>query len=114
MSWVALARPAQGVAIAAPVAGWWAALRRRVPRLVGLGVLAGAPVILGAWIGASAFHPSVAAFMLGLGAGAIAQVVVQIAATLRDRAGRLLHPVAVAGGLTGLALMYLTGLLVPL
>ena len=110
----ALHNTTEGLAIVAPVARWEASLRERLPRLVGLGILAGAPVIVGAWIGASAFNPSVAAFMLGLGAGAIARVVVQVAVGVRDRTGRLLHPVAVAGGLTGLALMYLTGLLVPL
>ena len=50
--------------------------------------------------------------MFGLGAGAIAQVVVQIAPGVRDHAGRLLHPLAVGGLLTGLVLMYATGLLV--
>jgi len=36
----------------------------------------------------------------------------QLAPTLRDRDGRLLHPVAVAGLMGGLALMFATGLLV--
>ncbi|HYN90541.1 MAG TPA: hypothetical protein VER75_01375, partial [Thermoleophilaceae bacterium] len=58
------------------------------------------------------FNPSLAALMFGVGAGAIAQVVVQIAPQVRDGAGRLLHPLAVAGLLTGLAVMYVTGLLV--
>ena len=46
--------------------------------------------------------------------GAIAQVVVQIAPAIRDGAGRLLHPLGVAGLLTGLGVMYLTGLMVSL
>ena len=70
--------------------------------------------MLGAWIGASAFNPSLAAFMFGLGAGAIAQVIVQIAPSIRDSAGRLLHPLAVGGVVTGLVLMYATGLLISL
>ena len=45
---------------------------------------------------------------------AIAQVVVQIAPSIRDAAGRLLHPLAVGGLLAGLALMYGTGLLISL
>jgi ZIP family zinc transporter len=49
-----------------------------------------------------------------LGAGAIAQVVIQIAPQIRDGAGKLLHPLAVGGLLTGLAVMYATGLLVSL
>jgi zinc transporter, ZIP family len=68
--------------------------------------------VLGAWIGASAYNPSLAALLFGVGAGAIAQVVVQIAPAIRDASGRLLHPLAVAGLLTGLAVMYVTGLLV--
>ncbi|MGH3100915.1 MAG: ZIP family metal transporter, partial [Thermoleophilia bacterium] len=86
--------------------------RAQVGKLLMLGVLAGAPAVLGAWIGASAFHPSVAALMFGIGAGAIAQVVVQIAPQVRDDGGRFLHPLASAGLLAGLLVMYVTGLLV--
>ncbi|MGI9095193.1 MAG: hypothetical protein ACR2F4_06415 [Thermoleophilaceae bacterium] len=39
-------------------------------------------------------------------------MIVQIAPSVRDSAGRLLHPLAVAGLLSGLVLMYVTGLLV--
>lgn len=105
----ALHNTTEGLAIVAPVADERAA---RLRRLVLLGLIAGAPAILGAWIGASAFQPSIAAVMFGVGAGAIAQVVVQIAPQVRDGAGRLLHPLAVGGLLTGLAVMYMTGLLV--
>jgi hypothetical protein len=35
--------------------------------------------VLGAWIGASAYQPGIAALMFGIGAGAIAQVIIQIA-----------------------------------
>jgi len=40
--------------------------------------------------------------------------VVQIAPQVRDRAGRLLHPLAAAGLATGLVLMYVTGLLISI
>jgi zinc transporter, ZIP family len=108
----ALPNTTEGLAIVAPVADERAAPARRLRRLVVLGLIAGAPAILGTWIGASAFDTSLAAFMFGLGAGAIAQVVVQIAPSIRDAAGRLLHPLAVGGVLAGLALMYATGLLI--
>jgi len=98
----------EGLAIVAPVAKEKPSLRR----LVVLGLIAGSPAILGALIGASAFNPSLAAFMLGLGAGAIAQVVVQIAPSLRDGKGQLLNGLTAAGLLTGLVLMYATGLLI--
>ena len=107
----ALHNTTEGLAIVAPVARERAA---RVSRLALLGLIAGAPAILGAWIGASAYQPGLAAVMFGVGAGAIAQVVVQIAPQIRDGAGRLLHPLAVGGLLTGLAVMYVTGLLVSL
>ncbi len=87
----ALHNTTEGLAIVAPVAQ---ERQPRLRRLVLLGLLAGAPAVLGAWIGASAFNPSLAALMFGVGAGAIAQVVVQIAPAIRDGAGRLLHPLA--------------------
>ena len=68
--------------------------------------------MLGAWIGAAAFNASLAAFLFGFGAGAIVQVIVQLAPSLRDDTGRTLYPRAVAGLLAGLALMFVTGLLV--
>jgi zinc transporter, ZIP family len=98
----------EGLAIVAPIAH----LRPTVGRLAVLGLIAGAPAVLGAWIGAAAFNASLAAFLFGFGAGAIVQVIVQLAPTIRDGSGRTLHPVAVAGLLAGMALMFTTGLLV--
>jgi hypothetical protein len=86
--------------------------RPRFARLLGLGLIAGAPAILGAWIGAAAFDPSLAALLFGVGVGAIARVIVQLAPAMRDPEGRLLYPVSVAGILAGIAALYLTGLLV--
>jgi zinc transporter, ZIP family len=105
----ALHNTTEGLAIVAPVARSGAA---RLRTLVLLGLLAGAPAVLGAWIGASAFHPSAAALLFGVGAGAIAQVIVQILPQVRERDGRLLSPPVSAGLLTGLLVMYATGLLV--
>jgi ZIP family zinc transporter len=98
----------EGLAIVAPVAH----LRPSLGRLVGLGLIAGAPAVLGAWIGSAAFNSSLAAFLFGFGAGAIVQVIVQLVPTLRDDGGRTLHPGAVAGLLAGMAIMFATGLLV--
>ncbi|HEV2724050.1 MAG TPA: hypothetical protein VGV10_05410 [Thermoleophilaceae bacterium] len=110
----ALHNTTEGLAIVAPVARGEGQAKGSLKRLAGLGVLAGIPAVLGAWIGASAFNPSLAAFMFGLGAGAIAQVIVQIAPSVRDSAGRLLHPLAVGGLLTGVAVMFATSLLISL
>jgi zinc transporter ZupT len=100
----------EGLAIVAPVAD-------RPPgigRLVLLGVIAGGPAIVGAWIGASAFNSSLAAFLLGAGAGAIVQVIQQLAPSIRDRSGRLLQPLSVAGILLGFAILYVTSLMVSI
>jgi len=80
--------------------------------LLALGLIAGAPAVLGAWIGAAAFNPNLAALLFGVGVGAIARVIVQIAPAMRDPDGRILHPLSVAGMLAGIALLYVTGLLV--
>ena len=104
----ALHNTTEGLAIVAPVSEE----RPRIRRLVLFGLIAGAPAILGSWIGASAFDPNLAALMFGLGVGAIARVVVQLAPQVRDRHGRLLHPLAAGGVVAGLAIMYTTGLLI--
>jgi zinc transporter, ZIP family len=98
----------EGLAIVSPLAK----SPPGIGRLIGLGLIAGAPAILGAWIGAAAFNPSAAALLFGVGVGAIVQVIVQLAPSMRDGAGRLLHPAAVGGLLAGIAVMYLTGLLI--
>ncbi len=98
----------EGLAIVAPLADERPGLRR----LVLLGLIAGGPAIFGAWIGAAAYNPSIAALLLGVGVGAIAQVVVQLVPSMRDGDGRALHPGAVGGLVSGMAVLYLTGLLV--
>jgi zinc transporter, ZIP family len=104
----ALHNTTEGLAIVAPVAH----LRPSLRRLAVLGLIAGAPAVLGAWIGAAAFNASLAAFLFGFGAGAIVQVIVALAPSLRDDEGRTLHPTAVCGLLAGMAIMFSTGMLV--
>ena len=104
----ALHNTTEGLAIVAPIAR----AKPSLGRLAVLGLIAGAPAVLGAWIGAAAFNSSVAALLFGAGAGAIVQVIVQLAPSLHDDGGRALHPRSVAGLLAGLALMFATGLLV--
>jgi hypothetical protein len=106
----ALHNTTEGLAIVAPVARQ----RPSLARLAGLGAIAGGPAIVGAWIGTAAFQPSVFAFLLGVGVGAIAQVVQQLAPLIRDRQGRYIHPASAAGLLGGLAVLYATGLLISL
>jgi zinc transporter, ZIP family len=104
----ALHNTTEGLAIVAPLAE----RRPRLGRLALLGLIAGAPAIIGAWIGAAAFNASLVAFLLGVGAGAIVQVVWQLVPSIRDRTGRALNPGSAAGVLAGLVVLYATSLLV--
>jgi zinc transporter ZupT len=90
--------------------------RPRVSRFVLLTLLAGAPAILGAWMGGFAFSPLLATIFLGIGIGAIWQVIVEVTRLLQGYAEREGMPLAswynVGGFLLGLAFMYLTAFLV--
>ncbi|MBI2821850.1 MAG: metal transporter [Acidobacteria bacterium] len=107
----------EGLAIVAPLARQSPAARSRVSirTLMGLGLIGGAPTIAGAWLGGSVYAAAWAVIFLGVGVGAIAQVIVQI---LRQSAGD--EPIAqylakgtVLGGLlAGFLVMYSTGLLI--
>lgn len=98
----------EGLAIVAPLANQ----KVRPARLLSLGLIAGAPAVLGAWIGAAAFNPSLVSFLFGAGIGAIIQVIVQIFPGIRPGKGSALDSTALLGLLTGALVMYLTGLLV--
>ena len=98
----------EGIAIVAPLARE----RPSIARLIGLGLIAGAPAIVGALIGASIDNAELSALLLGIGVGAIAQVIVQIVPSVRDRAGRLLDAANSAAIAAGALALYLTGLLV--
>jgi zinc transporter, ZIP family len=98
----------EGLAIVAPLAR----IRVTSGRLAALGLIAGAPAVLGAWIGATLFNPSLVSLLFGAGIGAIAQVVVQIWPGLRPAAGSRLDGTAFAGLLGGAVVMYATGLLI--
>ena len=58
-------------------------------------MIAGAPAILGAIIGASVYNQELATFLLGIGVGAIIQVIVQLTPAIRDEQGRALNPLSV-------------------
>jgi zinc transporter, ZIP family len=98
----------EGLAVVVPLAGRPVSLLR----LLGLGLLAGAPAAAGTLIGSIIVNAELSAFLLGIGVGAIAQVIVQIAPSLRDRASGLIDPATYGGLAAGAVLMYATGLLV--
>jgi zinc transporter ZupT len=104
----ALHNTTEGLAIVAPLAH----RRPSLVRLVGLGLLAGGPAVVGAAIGASVTDATLSAALFGIGVGAIVQVIIQLAPSLRSRAGKLLDPTVAGGVPAGLLIMYATGLLV--
>lgn len=83
-----------------------------IGRLLGLGALAGVPTVIGAWIGGLAYSPVWTTLFFAVGAGAIAQVVIELGRLLRRR-GTALSPLNVAGVLAGMLVMYLTGVAIP-
>jgi zinc transporter ZupT len=104
----------EGLAIVAPLARR-AEERIGLARLVQLGLIGGLPTILGAWIGAFVYSSTLAVFFLALGVGAIAQVTRQIvmqSARERGVAAYLREGAVVAGLATGVAIMYVTGMIV--
>jgi zinc transporter ZupT len=104
----ALHNTTEGIAVVAPLS------ERRTPLLllIGLGLVAGAPTVLGALLGASVNNAELSAFLLGIGVGAIVQVIVQLVPALRRQPDGRLEPATVGGITAGIAVMYLTGLLV--
>jgi zinc transporter ZupT len=101
----------EGLAIVAPLAHE----RVRIVDLLLLGVIGGAPTIVGALVGGFTYSPVVAVVFLAVGAGAIAQVLIQIA---RQVAGRrqvtefFATGTALTGLIAGFAVMYVTGMVV--
>jgi zinc transporter ZupT len=102
----------EGIGIVAPL------LDRRpgLLLLAALACLAGLPAVLGMWLGAFAFSSHWAAIALAVGAGAILQVMIEVGLLLRrDLTGNIGsgYPITFAGLVTGVAIMYVTALLVP-
>jgi len=84
-----------------------------LPLLLGLGAIAGLPTVVGTWTGAFFFSPTLATIFLAVATGAIAQVVVEVMGIVRKRAPGGLASVESLGGIAvGLAVMYVTGVLI--
>ncbi|MGH7645293.1 MAG: ZIP family metal transporter [Gemmatimonadales bacterium] len=101
----------EGLGIVAPIA-------RDQPSLGTLalaGLIAGGPTIIGAWLGGLAYSPVLATVCLGVGVGAILQVVgVLYRVIRRETEGAVWTPLNALGVAAGLMVMYSTGLLVAL
>jgi zinc transporter ZupT len=82
-------------------------------RLAALTLIAGAPAILGAWIGGFVTSDLLGVLFFAAAAGAAFEVVVEVTRYVARKApGGLTSPHALGGFLAGVAVMYVTGLLV--
>ncbi|MBI4466015.1 MAG: hypothetical protein HY656_01135 [Acidobacteria bacterium] len=100
----------EGIAVVSPVVR----TQFHWSHLVWLGLLAGGPTIAGTLTGAFAYTAVWAVLFLAIGAGAVFQVVIEIARHQARQAGvgSLATGASFAGFALGLLLMYLTGLFV--
>lgn len=105
----------EGFAIVAPLAKTRAT--RIVGKLIIMGLIAGAPTIIGTWIGGFIYSPVAAIIFLSIGAGAIFQVVFLIyqgMARAEVGKGKIMSDASIiAGFAAGMLIMYLTGLMIP-
>lgn len=97
----------EGVAIASATSR----ARAGIVRLASLGLLAGAPAVLGAWTGGFAYSPLATVAFLSVGAGAALQVAVSIVRQLWED-GQIASAPAAAGFAAGMMAMYATGLMI--
>jgi ZIP family zinc transporter len=108
----------EGLAILAPIAKE----RPSLALLVKLGLIGGVPTIAGAWLGGFVYSRVAAVMCLGLGAGAIAQVIHQLSGQVgsastalgagQPAAARFATAPVMLGLMAGFAVMYATGMLV--
>jgi ZIP family zinc transporter len=100
----------EGLGIAAPMAE---GQRASLARLASLALIAGAPAILGAWIGGFLTSDLLGVLFFAVATGAALQVVVEVGRYIARKAPGGLRSSWVGGGfLAGVAVMYLTGLFI--
>ncbi|EPA05581.1 ZIP family metal transporter [Candidatus Nitrosarchaeum limnium] len=104
----ALHNTTEGIAIASPVAK----SKSPVLKIVLLGLIAGAPTILGTWIGGFFYSPFTAIIFLAIGAGAIFQVALVILKWIYQSEQKLVQTSIISGIGSGMLIMYLTSILV--
>lgn len=87
--------------------------RPNINQLALLGLLGGGPAIIGAWIGGYTPSPFLSVLFLAIGTGAIFQVAVEIAKMVqRDNAKQPMPGFVFSGVVTGMCLLWITGLLI--
>jgi len=105
----ALHNTTEGLAIAAPMSRG----KLMIGKLAAMGIIAGSPAIFGAWIGGFVYSPFTSVIFLGIGAGAIFQVILVILKWIYDENDQKLSTLAVVSGFAvGMLVMYLTSILV--
>jgi hypothetical protein len=78
-----------------------------------MGLIAGGPAILGAWIGGLVYSQVMAVLFLAIGAGAVFEVVYEIARLIQKDIVRHPMPLTIFSGVTaGMLMLYVTGLLI--
>jgi zinc transporter ZupT len=114
----------EGLAIVAPMAK---AGKVKVRKLLLMGLIAGFPTIIGAWIGGFMYSPFAATIFLAIGAGSIFQVVFSIASMMAKDSNKnsnqitnennkkpsFLRAPVISGFVIGMAIMYATYLMIP-
>jgi len=110
----ALHNTTEGIAIAAPMSRGKSMIGKAlIVKLAGLGMIAGAPAIFGAWVGGFVYSPFATVVFLSIGAGAIFQVIITVLRWVREEGDKNLSSAAVASGIAvGMLIMYLTSILV--
>ncbi|WP_428411680.1 ZIP family metal transporter [Pararhizobium sp.] len=104
----------EGIGIAAPILK----VKPSLLSFVGLALLAGGPAVIGIWAGSLAYAPQWTAIALAVGAGAIAQVIVEVCGLMSRSNGQgirsLVAPASFGGLAAGVAFMYITAMLVKI
>jgi zinc transporter ZupT len=99
----------EGLGIATPIADGGSASRKA---LAGLTVVAGAPAIVGAWVGGFVANDILGVLFFAFAVGAALQVVVEVGRYVARRApGGLSSGHAIGGFLAGIVIMYATSLI---
>ena len=99
----------EGLGIIAPVIRDRPSLRQ----LALMGLVGGAPAILGAWLGGFSPSATLAVFFLSIGAGAIFEVVYEIGLMVKNDPQAAKMPFAMFSGVTGgMLILWITGLLI--
>ena len=82
-------------------------------KLAVMGLIGGAPAIVGAWIGGLVYSQVLAVLFLAIGAGAVFEVVYEIARLIQKDTARRPMPLTVFSGVTvGMLMLYVAGVLI--